>query len=440
MLVLVSVSIVAATFSDLSANTEGQLVSAYDEFLRSFGHRSEGDADHVGYAARSSLFQLRQAEVDAHNSRGGRLWTAAINKFADYTDAEKKSMLGYRRIGGRWDEQPSEYSARSPLATSFLGLAEEDHSTRKRTQSKTLSVVKETMDWRTNLTSSGFIRSQGGCGSCWAVATVGALEMHAELTQRKAAAQQGRGEFRNLRAHSFAEGNMAGFEVTSVSEMSDDELVACTPNPEHCGGTGGCEGATAELALKYVQENGLYGDAAFLELGERNNCKRAGSGSSFASIGERVGSILKISGYNRLATNNYDQLLRTVSDVGPAIVSTDSTKWFSYSTGIFDDCSPDAIVNHAVLAVGYGTDASSDYWLIRNSWGRTWGEDGQGNRGGGYLRLLRHSGPDKYCGIDNDAQKGVACDKDPKVVPVCGMCGVLSDSCYPEDVQLLRAV
>mmetsp|Transcript_72891 Transcript_72891/g.115007 ORF Transcript_72891/g.115007 Transcript_72891/m.115007 type:complete len:107 (-) Transcript_72891:75-395(-) len=76
--------------------------------------------------------------------------------------------------------------------------------------------------------------------------------------------------------------------------------------------------------------------------------------------------------------------------------------------------------------MGYGHDPNlnEDYWLIRNSWGANWGEMG-------YIRLFRHADAQAWCGTDYSPEEGNGCSGGPSQVPVCGMCGILSDSSYP---------
>jgi len=107
--------------------------------------------------------------------------------------------------------------------------------------------------------------------------------------------------------------------------------------------------------------------------------------------------------------------------------------WFHYGSGVFDACPKDAVVNHGVVLVGYGRDGQSDsaYWLIRNSWGSSWGADG-------HIRLLRHKEDSEYCGVDRDPRQGSGCIDGPSEVPVCGMCGVLAEAMYPQGVHFVR--
>jgi cathepsin L len=330
--------------------------------------------DTVGYAGRAALFEQRRAEVEALNARPGASWKAGLTRFADYTKDEFGALLGYRRLGRRGD---------GAFVSSFL-----QSQPNKR-------VVTESMDWRTRLNNSAtFQRDQGSCGSCWAVAAVGALEMHAEL--------------RGGPTH----------------KLSFEQLVDCVPNPKHCGGEGGCKGATSELAFEYVQGNGLAGadDYKGYMSGGDGKCKPPSKQSTVTD------------GFERLPENNYQAVYETLATKGPVVVSIAADGWSLYESGIFDTCQKDTVVNHAVVAVGFGhdTEKNMDYWLIRNSWGETWGEKG-------YIRLMRHTsdqGDAGYCGTDNNPKEGVGCDDGPKSIPVCGMCGVLSDVSYPKNVRI----
>ena len=72
------------------------------------------------------------------------------------------------------------------------------------------------------------VRNQGNCGSCWAISAASCLEAH---LQRNG--------------------------VDESVRVSAQALVNCVPNPQHCGGDGGCQGATGELAYAYVRDVGI---------------------------------------------------------------------------------------------------------------------------------------------------------------------------------------
>lgn len=367
---LIATSALAATLlraPGASAAASASDIAQYEAFRQRYGRTAAKDS--VSYEQRLSLFLKRKAEVDAHNARPGASWKAKVNEFADYTEEEHSAMLGYRRLGRWWEGRDVSSAGRSFLELRPANLA-------------------EAVDYRHSLNSSQFIRQQGACGSCWAVAAVGALEMHAEIRHQ------------------------------TPIPLSFQQLVDCVPNPQHCGGDGGCKGATAELAFQYVQGNGLADAASYISTGACAPTKPAAA----------------IQGWERLPTNKLRPLLEAVATKGPVVVSVDASAWSSYDSGIFNSCTKDAIINHAVLLVGYGVDATTGqkYWLIRNSWGSSWGE-------AGFIRIQRHDsdeGDAGYCGTDKDPKQGVGCDGGPKEIPVCGMCGVLSDSSYPKDVDM----
>jgi len=350
----------------LRANRDAVLVDVDYEEFRSI-HRS-GEAQGDDYSKRMSLFQARKAEVDAHNARKDVSWTTAVNQFSDYHQHEMDAMLGYKRTGGRWAEaaQASSFLQTAPMALIDV---------------KSLAKAK---DWRTIMNFSNFVHNQGGCGSCWAHAAIAALEAHAELATGLA------------------------------TKLSTQEVIDCTANPRKCGGTGGCHGATSEMAFEYARQYGLPQLDAY---------KEGGCAASSSSPAARV---LQINSFVRLPENKASYLLHALATKGPVVLSVDASSLFSYKKGVFHGCQPDTVVNHAVLGVGYGYDQASkkDYWTIKNSWGGSWGEDG-------YLRVQRHAQDTDYCGTDNKPQDGVYCEKHPDTIQVCGMCGVTSDSAYP---------
>jgi len=340
--------------------------------FRDLHGRSELDT--VSFEERLANYQRWREAVQQHNAQPGASWKASINQFADYTEAEFKRLLGHRRTrrtdGGE--------------TSSFLQTAPRRH-------------FAHTIDWSRNLSSViGMIREQGSCGSCWAAAAVGALEIHVEKVSGK------------------------------QLKLSSNQVKDCAPNPRHCGGTGGCEGSTSELAYDYISKKGfIAADHAY--GGNKNKdeeCKHDGDQL-------KMEPYVEVQKFVQLPVNKLEPLMQALNHVGPVVVSIDATGWGMYSSGIFDGCKPDAIVDHAVVCTGYGTDSGKDYWTIRNSWGGHWGERG-------FIRLLRHSsdtGAEGFCGKDKKPKEGVGCDGGPDVIDVCGMCGVLSDTCYPDGVR-----
>lgn len=346
----------------------------YTSFLHAFGLadiRAKDTPEQRRH--REAIFWQRYSAVLAQNTRVGSRWKASANHLMDSTPEEFARLMGYRRS-----------SMRTSVA-SFLSL----HT--GALQSQVASTLPEMVDWR-KLESSQRVRNQGSCGSCWAISTVGAMEMHLELTGKK-----------NPR-------------------LSFSELLNCVPNPKQCGGSGGCSGATAELAFEYIQKHGLSTEDSYSHASQQGDSCSSKNGSSAVYAMSQS--------FVQLPMNRLRPLLHAVATKGPVVVSVDASAWGTYGSGIFDSCREDSTVNHAVLLVGYGKTEQDKYWIIRNSWGSGFGEDG-------FIRLLRHDHEDAFCGTDYDPRVGVGCLNGPTHMKVCGMCGVLSDSSYPEGVQLL---
>ena len=344
------------------------------------------------YSQRLAWFSQAAAEAERWNQRPNRLWTAGVGPLADRSEEELQSMRGY--FG----------SARS------RGRASRGFLRASLAQVSSAETPEQFMNW-TSLTTLSNVRDQGGCGSCWAVTASTVLDSHAEIYK------------------------------SGQRSFSAQELVSCVPNLRKCGGTGKCGGATVELAFQYVMEHPLQTDADVPYDGTDGTCSHSSSlmqqrslrssdldvaAVGFHGANSDAPGMQFMSGWERLPENEYSPLLRAIYERGPVAVSVDASKWSSYESGIFDSCDQDAVINHAVTLIGYGKDKSlnAGFYLIQNSWGPSWGEDGK-------IRLLRKEDDDKNCGTDHQPQEGTGCEGGPKEVRVCGMCGILYDNAVP---------
>lgn len=197
------------------------------------------------------------------------------------------------------------------------------------------------------------VKNQGGCGSCWAFSGTEVLETHVAIQTGK------------------------------LIEMAPQEFVSCMPNPDECGGTGGCEGATQWLLFDYAAQNGMTTEESYPYTARDSQCKTPEVSDYEATLALLTSNTLlyastqpvaNITGYVRLPTNDYDALMAATQLSSVAI--TVSASWGAYESGVFDDVDACGFeLDHGVVVEGYGTDSTSgeEYWLVRNSWGTSWG-------------------------------------------------------------------
>mmetsp|Transcript_56427 Transcript_56427/g.155939 ORF Transcript_56427/g.155939 Transcript_56427/m.155939 type:complete len:279 (-) Transcript_56427:423-1259(-) len=248
-------------------------------------------------------------------------------------------------------------------------------------------------DWRdTHMVTP--VKDQG-CGDCWAFSSIGAIESQLLIN--------GYGSFLH------------------PTILSEQQIVDCAPNPDNCGGTGGCEGSIQPLAFEYLLGAGVETRVNYTYTGKDGTCADDKNGPAAATIDS----------YGLLPENCDEETLKQyLVTKGPISVTVATHGWTFYSRGILRYATCGADVDHAVLLVGYGTEVSGnstkDYWTIKNSWGSWWGEDG-------YIRISRDAGS----AVDKTPADGTGCDDGPRSVTVNGTCGIYYANSYVEGAKLV---
>lgn len=361
LVALLLAAVVAAKPRDLSNYT-------FENYVQEFNKLYTSD---IALQSRREVFnanleQIKQ--INAAYNAGQLTFFADVNKFADLKEDEMKRFKGLSR---------STKSSATLASLPHLNAAD----------------VPASLDWRTKNAVTA-VKNQGGCGSCWTFSAAETLESHIAIKTGK------------------------------LLTFSEQQIVSCAKNPQKCGGTGGCEGATQELAFNYTRDaGGISLESSYPYTGRDDACDAS-----------KVKPVATIDGYVRLDSNNASQLISALVTQGPIAISLAASgiSFQFYSGGILSGglCGWD--IDHAVQAVGYGVENNVGYWIVRNSWGPGWGESG-------FVRLYRETaaGKPEACGIDNTPGDGDGCPDGPKQITVCGECGVLSDSSYPTGGRLL---
>uniref|UniRef100_A0A3B5AEI2 Cathepsin L1-like n=1 Tax=Stegastes partitus TaxID=144197 RepID=A0A3B5AEI2_9TELE len=283
---------------------------------------------------RRAIWEENKRLIENNNQgffMGMRPFSMAMNKYGDLTKQEYQVLQG-ANINARHVRRGREVSA-----------------WRLRNNAKKFD------SWFVDYRKMGYVtevKDQGYCGSCWAFSTTGAIE--GQIYKKTG-------------------------QLVSLSEQN---LVDCS-KPY---GTYGCSGAWMANAYDYVVNNGLqstntypYTSAVRLNLLAQRPSHRL--------------AVAHIKDYRFIPKGDEQALADAVATIGPITVAIDAdhSSFMFYSSGIYDEpnCNPNNL-SHAVLLVGYGSDDGQDYWIIKNSWGSSWGE-------GGYMRLVRDGR--NACGI-----------------------------------------
>lgn len=307
--------IVAKLFLVLLAVAFTAALSHEEAWNNFMAHRPMAFSTEEEMMQRKANFYSAHDVIEEHNRKNGTTYKLDHNKFSLLSEEEQKTFLGARP---------------RPQPPNNL------------TRSITLELLRSlpaSVDYRTDKCMQP-IRNQGSCGSCWAFATVVLVEFNACVRNKKAVA------------------------------LSEQQLVDCVTDNHGCGG------GWQSVALKYIAAaKGLSTAAAYpytSSVGE--------SGGSCMYNPAKRGAVLSATKpVTFINSNDTNTMMSVLAKKGLVTVDIAVVKSFmSYKSGVYaeTDCKTKILGYHAITIVGYGTLNNVPYWIIRNSWGTSWGASG----------------------------------------------------------------
>lgn len=219
--------------------------------------------------------------------------------------------------------------------------------------------TKKTIDWRKHGAVTS-VKNQGQCGSCWAFSAIG-----------------------NIEGQWFLANN-------SLISLAEQELVSCD-NTDN-----GCDGGLMVNAFEWIiNYRGGY-------VSSYNNYPYvSGNGNVPSCELQKLNThVAQICNYDEIDQNE-NAMSNYVYENGPISVGVDATSWQTYTSGIMTNCISNK-VDHGVLVIGFDDNYKIPYWIIKNSWGASWGENG-------YIRISKNV---NNCLITTAPSSSVTCDND----------------------------
>lgn len=302
---------------------------------------------------RFKVFEDNYDYITQHNNMGNSTYTLSLNAFADLTHHEFKAK----------------YLGLSASANDLIRLNRGGLSPFGESGAVGTNDIPSSLDWRKKGAVTN-VKDQGSCGACWAFSATGAMEGINKIV------------------------------TGSLVSLSEQELVDCDRSYNS-----GCEGGLMDPAYEFVVKNkGIDTEKDYPFQARDGTCNR----------NKLNRHVVTIDGYRDVTRGNEKELLQAVAAQPVSVGICGSERAFQlYSRGIFTGpCSTN--LDHAVLIVGYDSQDGVDYWIVKNSWGSSWGIDG-------YIHIARSTGNSEgVCGINTLASYPVKTSPNPPPSPPPG--------------------
>ena len=293
------------------------------------------------------------------------------DKYIEYINSLNKTYkLGHNKYSGMNQEEFSELMGFKQNTDAFRYNL---NASQKNFLSNNTYSTPTFVDWRTQNVVTP-VKDQGQCGSCWSFSNTGSLEG----------------------AYALKYGKLLSF--------SEQELVDCS-NFKNGGPNMGCNGGQISQTMDWISKNG--GLCTESDYPYFSGTTKSGDTCNSKSCELVVGSA--IVSHTDVNPNSDDAMMSALAKQPISVgIEADQRAFQLYTSGVFtDSCGTN--IDHAVLLVGYNHDdaADLDYYILKNSWGVTWGDQG-------YIYLGK--GTDQSGKVYNNGK---------------GQCGVLTMGAYP---------